>query len=487
MRSVQDKINRIIGQLESTAFLSTHKSAQEIAGLLLGSSAASASPAAPGAEAAERTDSATPTLTTVQIVDQEMLDDELSVANTGWAIEYYRPIYSHRKVIGKAIIFGKRAFRKCAKFLIEPLVMAQKQFNGSVVRALNIIRNGFVVLSAESQRVNAEYQEAAAQIKALEAKVSKYEEQNNSLSAQLASISQKLEEISSLNSLLEKNAASTEQSLNYVNNGLNELKTKIDDSSSRICTLEESACSAKQKIADHEAKICRLTEKDNTYMDIDYFKFEDRFRGNRKVIMERLAQYVQYFKDSKMVLDLGSGRGEFIELLTENNIECIGVEPYRPFVEYCRNHDLNVVENDAISFLKKQKDCTADGITAFQVIEHISTNTLLNLCRECFRVLDYGKVLILETPDPTCLLTFTNSFYLDPTHNNPIHPNFVKYLLEEVGFSKISVVKPEGSSGDYRLPLLEVKANNIEDFNNGINCISDLLFAGQDYAIIAEK
>lgn len=60
---------------------------------------------------------------------------------------------------------------------------------------------------------------------------------------------------------------------------------------------------------------------DGDYQAIDYFDFENYFRGSKDAIKENQKQYVPYFEGKKNVLDLGCGRGEFLELLKEHDID----------------------------------------------------------------------------------------------------------------------------------------------------------------------
>lgn len=81
-----------------------------------------------------------------------------------------------------------------------------------------------------------------------------------------------------------------------------------------------------------------------------------------------------------------------------------------------------------------------------------------------------------------------NSFYLDPSHNKPVHPKTMEYYLRKAGFSEVEILFTEASRSGYRLPLLSGKGvDNLEEFNNGINLVTDLLFGSQDYAVIAKK
>ena len=147
-----------------------------------------------------------------------------------------------------------------------------------------------------------------------------------------------------------------------------------------------------------------------------------------------------------------------------------------------------MVQEDAIKFLKEQESCSADGIFSAQLIEHIPTVGLFEICQQGHRILKQGGYIILETPNPMCLSTFMNGFYVDPTHRNPIHPKLVEYYLRESGFSNIKVLFTEQSKIGYRLPLLNVaNSENLAEFNDGVNFVSDILFGSQDYAVIAQK
>lgn len=228
-------------------------------------------------------------------------------------------------------------------------------------------------------------------------------------------------------------------------------------------------------------------ESREIYRDVDYFDFENEFRGGSKKIKKAQEYYVQYFKGCKKVFDLGSGRGEFLELLQENNIPATGVEMYEEFVRHSRERNLDIVQDDCVAFLKQQSEDSCDGIFAAQLVEHLETKSLIDLCNESYRVLHQGGKIVLETPNPTCVSTYLNSFYLDPSHIKPVHPKTLEYFLHKAGFEKVDIVYTEQSKVPYRLPLLNVENANLNDFNDGINFLSDIIFGSQDYAIIAEK
>ena len=227
---------------------------------------------------------------------------------------------------------------------------------------------------------------------------------------------------------------------------------------------------------------------DNTYELIDYFEFENMLRGSRKQIAETQKQYLPWLRQESPVFDLGCGRGELLEMLRENGVPADGAELYQEYADFCQDRGLDVVCGDGIQILKRKEDNSLGGVTAMQVIEHLTEQQIMDLCVTAYRKLKKGKNLILETPNPTCVSTFTNSFYMDPSHVKPVHPKAIEYLLKKAGFSRVQVIFTESSRTGYRLPLLNASNTaNLAEFNNGINLLSDLIFGSQDYAVIATK
>src|SRR5688500_2387808 len=57
-----------------------------------------------------------------------------------------------------------------------------------------------------------------------------------------------------------------------------------------------------------------------------YVAFEDQFRGSRDAIRSRLESYLPFFEGRSNVLDVGCGRGEFLDLLQSRGIAAQGIE-----------------------------------------------------------------------------------------------------------------------------------------------------------------
>lgn len=468
MSNTAEKIRKILNEIEPAA--TAPKTAKEIAGILLGC----------GDSAAEERSAQQETGASVQqgnVADLPIFDERMRLVNELWEIAYYRPIYSCRPLIGNIIVFFKRVFRKIAKFLIEPIVKEQIQFNSAAVNALNAVRNNDVVFDAHIVELH-------QHIAGLHGLLLENQEKFNTLQASFDDQQSLLEQYKAAMTLLQDTLAEKDELVRALQSSMEDGHKKLD----RFVGMVQPALDICQE---NKAEILALWEHlqadSKIYADIDYFEFENYFRGNRLQIKESQRMYLPYFSGKQRVLDLGSGRGEFLELLKENQICGIGVEPYGPFVDYCRTRGQEIVQEDAVAYLRRQEDASYGGIFAAQLAEHLSTKQLIEVCKQGYRVLETGGVMILETPNPTCLSIYVNAFYMDPSHVKPVHPKTLEYFLKKAGFVDIRILYTEQSKVCYSLPLLDTANSNLAEFNDGINFLSDIVFGSQDYAIIAVK
>ena len=226
--------------------------------------------------------------------------------------------------------------------------------------------------------------------------------------------------------------------------------------------------------------------QDGDYGQIDYFDFENYFRGTRAAVRQAQMQYLPYFENCRNVVDLGCGRGEFLEILQENKIGAVGVDFYPEFADYCNEQGFTAVCEDAISYLEQLE--AADGIFAGQLVEHLSTSQLIRLCELSYEKLEKGGYVILETPNPFSLSIYTHAFYIDPSHEKPVHPYTLKYFLEKAGFRSIQTLYTPNSRRDIEIPpIVSDSIQNLEEFNAVMKQVSEVLFGSQDYAMIARK
>lgn len=276
------------------------------------------------------------------------------------------------------------------------------------------------------------------------------------------------------------------------NSRLEKIDSMMDMYGVKISKLEKekkrygiAVAGEKEEQANHEYTK-KIQNADSAYDSLDYFEFENYFRGSREEIKRNQSIYLKYFEEKDHVMDLGCGRGEFLELMREHGIGGYGVDLYQEFVDLCTVKGLKAVCTDAITALECEEK--ADGIFAGQLIEHLSLGQLLHLIEVAYHKLLPDAYLIMETPNPMSLAIYTHAFYMDPSHNKPVHPLTIKYLLEKAGFRNVEIIFTESSRLPVEIP--ELKADHIENigaFNKAMEEVQRTLFGSQDYAVVAQK
>lgn len=210
-----------------------------------------------------------------------------------------------------------------------------------------------------------------------------------------------------------------------------------------------------------------------------YVAFEEKFRGSEELIKERQKKYLKFInplkilKDEVKALDIGCGRGEWISLLNENGFNARGIDINESMVKVASQKGLNAAVSDALGELKSLEENSLDIITAFQVVEHIKFDDVLELIKEAKRVLAPCGILILETPNPENIMVGTQWFYLDATHKNPIPCELLSFATHYYGLERNFIFKTnEKSPSEYERDM------GIFDVFEGVS---------PDYSVIAQK
>jgi O-antigen chain-terminating methyltransferase len=215
-------------------------------------------------------------------------------------------------------------------------------------------------------------------------------------------------------------------------------------------------------------------------LDAFYAQFEDEFRGSRDEIKARVAVFLPHLAEADIgspdrpILDLGCGRGEWLEVLREHGLASRGVDLNRSCLDELRARGFDVVEADFVEYLREAADASVGAVTGMHIVEHLPFPTLVELVDHARRVLKPGGLVIFETPDPRNVLVASHTFYLDPTHRNPIPSALLKFLLETRGFTAVDVLELHPSDHQW----LGVDT----DFDRYL--VANL-FGGQDYAVVA--
>ena len=310
------------------------------------------------------------------------------------------------------------------------------------------------------------------------------------------------EEIKSLNE-------TTQQQLDYSLKRIKELSIKIKDlneafhihkekinkevklylqdiliSQKAVKESEKSIKKLLNKLEDKNKSISssEIKQEKAHLLDSFYLSFENHFRGEEAEIKKRQEFYLPFIQQSVQendtILDIGCGRGEWLSLLKENNFNAQGIELNRITSTILQERGFNIINENALTYLNSLEDNSIGAITAFHVVEHLDFPDLIEFLEEAYRVLKKNGVIILETPNPENILVGSCSFYVDPTHKNPIPSQTLEFMLQNKGFKDVSIKKLH----PLKAPVFP-EVTNAED----INLLIARLATAQDYAVIGYK
>jgi SAM-dependent methyltransferase len=253
----------------------------------------------------------------------------------------------------------------------------------------------------------------------------------------------------------------------------------------------------------------------NQFDDLDshkYVGFEDQFRGSHEDIRKRVAEYLPIFSGIRDqgsgirdpgsgigdVLDVGCGRGEFLELLREHGVSARGIDVNPAMVEVCRAQGLDAVTADALAYLREVPDGSLGGLFAAQVVEHLEPRYLVQLLDAAFDKLRPGAPIVLETINPACWFAFFESYIRDLTHVRPVHPDTLKYLLIATGFQHVDIRYRAPYPESEKLQAVATRdpgsgvrdsgiGDLVETLNANVEKINRLLFTYLDYAAVGRR
>lgn len=220
--------------------------------------------------------------------------------------------------------------------------------------------------------------------------------------------------------------------------------------------------------------------------DWQYAAFENRYRGDEEEVKKQQTRFLQYFQKDGKVLDLGCGRGEFLEICLENGIEAAGIDLNAQMVEICRDKGLDCRQGDILDAVTEIEDGALGGIFSSQVIEHLSPPQLTKLVETAYFKIKSGGHLVLETINPASVFALVQIYFLDPTHQAPVHPQTLKFLLESSGFAEVEI-QYSAPLEQERLQALPQADELTSILNQNIDSLNELLFSPPNYAAIGTK
>jgi SAM-dependent methyltransferase len=360
---------------------------------------------------------------------------------------------SHRKVVGDIIVLVKRVLQQ----LLTPIFERQSAYNAVNAR----------LAASLCERLERMEERVASALDGLRAEETAFlDTLRETITRQLEDLAQQL--ATALQGL-QVEVASQSRERRAQERHLTRLLDEVRKHLSDPLPQELSQASAR---------------KEQRSLDAFFAAFDERFRGTRTNIKEQLRVYLTPLKEAKIgtsgnpIVDLGCGRGEWLELLQEEGMQGIGVEHNRVLVDECRQAGLNVVERDILTYLCALPNSSVSGVTGFHIIEHLPFEVLLDLFDETVRVLQPGGVAIFETPNPQNVLVSTLGFYNDPTHRTPLPSTLLKFIAEVKGLQHIKLLQlhPFPETHKVQEAGLEVARR-----------INELFYGPQDYGLVGWK
>jgi O-antigen chain-terminating methyltransferase len=116
-------------------------------------------------------------------------------------------------------------------------------------------------------------------------------------------------------------------------------------------------------------------------LDALYLSFEDQFRGTREDIKDRLKVYLPLLHDGGIgtqdmpILDVGCGRGEWLEILHEAGLVVQGLDINHVLVEQCRQRGFEVAEGDVIAHLRSLPEQSVGAVTGYTDVGRVCLGT----------------------------------------------------------------------------------------------------------------
>ena len=263
---------------------------------------------------------------------------------------------------------------------------------------------------------------------------------------------------------------------------MNELRDMLTEIIKEHRELEGKIRSLKQE----QKKLLNVLNETIIEEKFDYRGFEDKFRGSENTIREKQKKYLNFFRDKENVIDLGCGRGEFLELLLEHGVKAKGIDRNPQMVKLCKGKGLPIEQQDIFDFLQSCRPNSLGGIFIGHVIEHMPFSRLIELVELAKQKLAPEAWFVAESPNPQCLAVFSHSFYLDPSHNRPVHPYTIQHLMENLGYVNVQILYSSRMPESLFIPE-DFQNEELKEISKILKRWEEILFGYQDFAVAGQK
>lgn len=416
-----------------------------------------------------------------EAIDTSMIRSIISSAEIHADIARTPSMLKFQGLTRKLAVFAAGKITYLSSFITNK----QRNFNITAIHALKTLAENLEKLNERAESLRNEDAKAMNAVEEMRNQLRLTESAVESSNAEYAEVKRAVEgireQLNKTSATLESGRAEQTGKITELENTASYLKYTITMQERQLSIFLDEAA---KRLPEHftAEEIRNLAGANEHLLDALYVSFEDRFRGTRENIKEIAKVYLPYIKEvnagtyDSPLLDIGCGRGELLELLKENGLEARGVDTNSVLVKQCRERKLEVIENDAILYLRSLPDSSVGALTGLHIIEHLPFETLIKLLDETTRVLKAGGIAIFETPNPENILVGSCSFYLDPTHRKPLPSPMMKFMAEARGLSRVEILNLH--------PVSEAKKLSGSDVADRFN---EYFYGPQDYAVIGYK
>jgi len=368
----------------------------------------------------------------------------------------------------RSLLLHHRALEETSLSLAESVANASAQ-HSNVLAAR--VADTAKALAAQSERSNVVMGELRAELA----------RQSHAMSRQSDAVTQSIRQ-------LEIDLKSQGLVVQQASNDAHQQALRIDILANRVAAAEERTADLAGEHSVVAKRVDRLAADTGhrwpALQDAFYAEFEDTFRGTGPDIKDRVSVYLPLIRAAGVgtvaapVIDLGCGRGEWLDVLRDDGLVGRGCDSNATFVDRCLKWALAVAHQDLFEYLQTLQDASVGAVTCFHVVEHLPFADVIHLLSEMMRVLRPAGLAIIETPNPENLRVGACDFYLDPTHRNPVPPAMLEYVVRSRGFADVEVI---------RLHPLAALVEEEEGAPRLVREVDALLQGPRDYSVIMRR
>ncbi|MBI1747468.1 MAG: methyltransferase domain-containing protein [Acidobacteria bacterium] len=222
--------------------------------------------------------------------------------------------------------------------------------------------------------------------------------------------------------------------------------------------------------------------------------FIDRWRAGAAGSVAGGGMDFPFFQKARHVLDIGCGRGIFLDWCRENDIRAHGIDFDADMVKDCAARRLLVERAEAVEYVSRLPENVLDGAHIGYVVEMMDSRALVELLKALHAKLQADAFLAIEAAHPSLENSRSVSGMPDDYSFRFVPPQTLEFLLDYCGFRNITVRSLFPTPADQQLQRLELAPDvttseeaNVRLYNRNIDKLNKRLFSGQAYAVIGQK